>query len=152
MYADDRRKKLRVGGYGVVVCPYNTCIVETCYRGYSRFDLCDVYDLVAEWNRPFLKNIYKKVREIDLLNHRYSYYVPQIIIETYQERGEEETQKLVNSREDKNSSFRTEWKRNIGIDIACEPEHNVILPYPIKIASALGYIYKELKPSYRVII
>ena len=40
------------------------------------------------------------------------------------------------------------WKRDIGIDISCWNEDNDALPYPLKIASVMGYTYKELKPSH----
>lgn len=147
-YADNRRKKLPYGGYGVVVFPDDSCIVEQWYDGYGNFGFRDAYDLVAEWNRTFLKEIYEK--KMAKKEHN-DCFVSMDVVEAYQEGGDKAAQKVVDRlvNEDKEGEyFRNDWKRNIGIDISCWDEDNDALPYPLKIASVMGYTYKELKTSH----
>lgn len=145
-YADDRRKKLPYGGYGVVVFPDDSCIVEKAYYGYGIFGFRDAYDLVAEWNRQYLKEIYQRLMAKTEHNNLFT---PMDVIEAYQEKGDNAAQEIAKKYVEKRGThYLKDWKRDIGIDIACWDEDNDALPYPLKIASVMGYTYKELKPSH----
>lgn len=55
------RDKIPYGGFAQVICPDNTSIKEPYYDGYGLFDGHDIYDLVAEWNRPFMKDLFRDI-------------------------------------------------------------------------------------------
>lgn len=43
--------------------------------------------------------------------------------------------------------YGDDFKRNIGIDIACYDEQNFTIPYPIKITHDANAVYEECTPS-----
>ena len=49
--------------------------------------------------------------------------------------------------EEMKERYGRDWKREIGIDIACLDEDNARLPYPIKICKTNGHLYNELPAS-----
>ena len=53
--------KVSYDGYAKVVCPDNSEIVELCYEGYGRFDGKDVLELVVDWNKNCLKEIFDNI-------------------------------------------------------------------------------------------
>ena len=132
--------KLRYGGKGVIVCPDNTYIVENKYEGYGIFDGKDIYDLVVDWNRPFLEMIFDKLKSrADKDKNPWGYHSPpwgyhlRDIAIAYQHGDNETISRLL---EKLSPLERQEWKRIIGIAIACEDENNDSLPYPIKITDS----------------
>ena len=46
-----------------------------------------------------------------------------------------------------NELYGTDWKRNIGIDIACENEANAAVKFPIKISKEKPESYEQYKAS-----
>ena len=148
MYCDtDNKRNLRVGGKAYVLLPDGGYIEETCYDGYGNFGGKDIFDLVIDWNRKDLtvEKMEKPKREQwsneDLYNamvkqyERYERFV-QILEDCRSLSDEEMTAKYKNP----------EWKRNLGIDIACYDEDNAILRYPIKISSK-PCSYEAMPPS-----
>lgn len=118
---------------------YGKFIEEECYDGYGHFDRYDVYDLVTEWNRAFLNEemLIKPKRE---QYGEEKYY--QSAME-YFERSVAVLKKYKSGASDKEMNAYCssigyeygEWKRSIGIFIACYDEQNAALPFPIKITS-----------------
>lgn len=137
--------KLHYGTYGAVLCPDNTLIKEPSYDGCGRFDGKDVYELVVDWNREYLRKIVaKRLSE-------------QTGLTDYRKKFNEVYAKLAAAYEDGDWNqcnhiaddfantmqipyFRKEWKRTLGIFIACE--NNANIPYPIKIVD----IHYPVKP------
>lgn len=137
--------KIGYGGYAKVVCPDNTEIVEQYYDGYGEFDGHDVYDLVVDWNKNYLEDIFNQMPE----NH-WGYHLKGVAI-AFQNDDlctlGKEINRLVDSGKEA-QLFINEWKRTIGIAIACNDNDNMNLPYPIKITTTKWHRkYDELYPS-----
>lgn len=140
------KDKIGYDGYAKVVCPDNTEIIETCYEGYGEFGGHDIYDLVVDWNKAYLKEIFDKMPE----NH-WGYHLKELAI-AFQNDDlltlRAEIERIVESGKEA-SWFRDEWKRNIGIAISCDDKDNESLPFPIKITTTKWHRkYDELVPSY----
>ena len=118
-------------------------IVTNCYDGYGFFGGHDIFELIAEWNRKQLLEI----RKIPNWEHeRDEDLTP--IIEAFVKGGDKAVQNLLNTTYKKEKSWlETEWKRSIGIELACYDEDNARLPYPIKIASNENAVYEKEGPS-----
>lgn len=134
-------------GYAQVVCPDGSSIEEHCYEGYGIFGGKDIYELVVEWNRPYLRDIFQKIIE---KNSWGACLAP--IAEAYQEDGDsaaEAAADTVCSIDETPYIVKSEWKREIGIAIACVSSYDdVVCPYPIKIVRAHGkFDYDTLLPS-----
>ena len=146
---------------------------EACYDGYGHFGTFDVHELVAEWNRsqltesmllPVRKESYGGLYgfEKDAMRERGA--------------SEEDVQKADNAEQEKHyqaalrrkalslarmadyrsgqksdnemfEEYGRDWKRLIGIDIACYDEQNAALPYPIKITHDASAVYEDCEPS-----
>ena len=137
--------KIGYGGYAKVVCPDNTEIIEHYYDGYGEFGGYDIYDLVVDWNKNYLEDIFNQMSE----NH-WGYHLKAIAI-AFQNDDEralrKEIERLINSGKEP-QWFRDEWKRTIGITISCNDKDNMNLPYPIKITTTKWHKkYDELYPS-----
>ena len=137
------RCKLGYGGYGAIVCPDNTIIKESCYEGYGIFGGHDVYELVVDWNKDHLTEIpsipgFKTWCDPD------AFYA---IMKAYQEDDKVALQAAIEAAQKKNNCvFREDWKRAVGIYIACQ--NNALLPYPIKIVNCVRpKPYSKLLPS-----
>lgn len=146
----NKRGKLRYDGIGYIALPDGTFIKENSYFGYGIFGTTDAYDVVTILNRPYLKDIFRdiKARKGEIFGE--SYIVP--VAEAYQNQGEEAAQKVADEmvKEGKiGQYFSKDWKRNIGIAIACDDDNNAALPYPLKITSTdhPGKPYEKLRPS-----
>lgn len=127
------------GGYAKVVCPDNTEIVEPCYMGYGIFAGKDIYELVVEWNREHLQELFDKMSPGD-----FGIEFKSIAI-IFQNKGQKAAEKAAKQEEGK-IPLANEWKRTIGIAIACNPPEPC--PYPIKIIrSEKSWKYQELYPS-----
>jgi len=151
---------------------YGKYIHETCYDGYGHMGKYDVYDLVAEWNReslsadmlrdvPKLENYGGLDRwdKTELTNRGFSEEeIAKIDKQTQKERYDramrwfnQDVQMLMDyktGKEDKAMArdYGKDWKRELGIAIACYDEQNTSLPYPIKITSK-PMEYDEASPS-----
>lgn len=151
---------------------YGKAIYEYCYDGYGNFGGYDVYDLIAEWNREFLskdmlrdepklenygglyefeKDTLRKnglsEEEIEKKDLEQKEYYYKLALERY----ERSIQRLVDYRNGKTDDemykkYGQDWKRSIGIDIACYDEQNEKLPYPIKITTR-EMDYENARPS-----
>ena len=150
MYADSNNKTaLKVGGKVYVPCPDETVIYEKYYGGYGIFNDYDIYDLVADWNQNNIssENIRKPLREqwgnteedeawFKLAIKRYNNACQRIIDFT-----EGKTSKYMEA------TYGREWKRSIGIDIACYDEENAALKFSIKICKNKPVSYDALPAS-----
>ena len=143
-YAEDM---IGYDSFAKIVCPDDTEIIEDCYEGYGIFDGKDVYDLVVDWNRAHLTSIFAKLAAKNA-NH-WGCYLRQLA--AYYQSGDDKAfnAELTRLAENEDLPFiRNEWKRTIGIAIACG-EQNGELPYPVKITSTKRHKkYSELVPSY----
>lgn len=153
---------------------YGEYIHTSCYDGYGHFGQYDVYDLVAEWNQEFLSEdmiIFEKEIKLENFGGLYSFEKESLkrqglSEEEIEAKDFESKQKAYNNavyyrnltinraNDYKNSlsdnemknKYGQDWKREIGIDIACYDEQNAKLPYPIKITS-IPMKYEDAKAS-----
>ena len=120
------------------------CLSATA--GRVRIDGHDIYDLVAEWNRPYMKDLF---RDIEAAGTWGAELRP--IADAYQDGGDAAAQAIADNFPQSNGlmTVKTEWKRLIGIAIACVNKmEEVRCPYPIKIVRTHGkYRYEDLVPS-----
>ena len=109
---------------------YGKYIEEECYDGYGIMGGFDVYNLVAEWNFPVVqKSSFRNCTDD---------FVDKLFELREKNASDEEYEKLYNT---------LEWKRIMGIDIACYDEQNASLPYPIKIVENKDLDYEKVKHS-----
>ncbi len=145
------RCKLPYGGRGVIVCPDNRHIVEPHYEGYGIFDGHDAYDLVTDFNRDYLGDLFHDMARVnpDFWGHEFTE-----IAEAYQSQDDERLQDAIRkcaAHAGNSYPFWSpkEWKRHIGITLACEDEVVDILPYPLKIVDNIRIQpYEKLRRSY----
>lgn len=150
-------------------------IVERCYDGYGRFGGKDIYELVAEWNRAFLSEellgdkpkledfgglcLFEKnaLRKDGFTEEEIEKRDTAEKEKFYREALEERKFIIARLNDYKNGAkdevmekkYGPDWKRKIGIDIACYDEQNAAIPYPIKIAICEKSVYEEEGPSLR---
>lgn len=138
--------KIAYGGFAKIVCPDNTEICEPYYEGYGMFDGKDVYDLVVDWNKPYLQEIF--ARKLAENPNCWGAHLAELA--RYYQNDDatgvaKEISRLIPYGKEA-PYFANEWKRSIGIAIACVG--NELLPYPIKITSTKWHKqYDELVPS-----
>ena len=151
---------------------YGKAIYESCYDGYGHFGNFDVYDLIAEWNREFLskdmlrdkpklenygglcsfeKDALKQQGlsedEIEKKDFEQKNYYYNLTVKRYEESIQRLTDYKNGTTDEKMSQkYGKDWKRYIGIDIACYDEQNETIPYPIKITSK-KMDYEQVSPS-----
>ena len=144
-------------------------ILETEYNGYGIFGGHDIFDLVAEWNRNYITidNLSTKpVREDygglwkdEIENLKKQGYSDKEIKVKDDEMREHHFQRALNNYEQQIlmlKDFQSEksdvemcviyyddWKRNLGIGIACYDYQNAGLKYPIKITHNPNLTYEE---------
>jgi hypothetical protein len=142
------KDKIPYGDFAKVVCPDNSEIKESHYEGYGMFNGQDIYDLVVDWNKAHLIEIFERLKQKNS-NHWGNYLNTLAML--YQTEGENsenfiaEKQRLA---KEESPLLLEEWKRTIGITIACDEEDNKNLPYPIKITTTKWHRqYDELYPS-----
>lgn len=121
-------------------------IVEHCYDGYGDFGGHDIYDLVADWNKETISH--HNLRDViatHWMNSDIEYYMNAL------KRQVDTCQKLIDfkslSDEEMKEKYGDDFKRIIGIDIACYDEQNAALKYPIKITHDANAVYENCKPS-----
>lgn len=143
---NDNSRSFGYGHRGYVACPNGEFIREDDYEGYGRFDGHDVYDLVVDWNRAHLCDIY------DSLEKKYGLWHPELKpIALAAMESDETAQKIADNLQEQgiiSSLDQEEWKRIVGIEIGST--HNDELPYPIKITTNKRVPYARLKPSVSI--
>ena len=95
---------------------YGESIHERCYDGYGNFGKYDIYELIPEWNREFIPEAIKRMKED----------------KWYCSTTKSEWENLEHYYKDEKISCPL---RNLGIILACYDEDNASLMYPIKITS-----------------
>lgn len=141
-FADKHNKsKLIYGTKGYVACPDGSFIEEKYYDGYGIFGGQDIYELVVDWNKENLVNIFKHE-----LKSAWNYLLP--VAQAYVEgKSEDEIIAIWQTLDTSPYAIAEDWKRNLGIAIACYEEDNAKLPYPIKIVSTTNCNYYDLPRS-----
>lgn len=136
---------IRYGAYAKVVCPDNSAIVEPCYDGYGLFDGKDIYELVVDWNKEYLKDAFDKMSPDD-----WGFRYKEIAL-AYQYDKKSLLETLIHDMANSEGPYiLKDWKRTIGIAIGCVSNKNDIrIPYPIKITKNRGRsTYQDMVPSY----
>ncbi len=136
------------GGYFAVVLPDNSRIETDYYNGYGSFGCHDLYEVVVDQNRDYLGKVWDRILKSD--RHFGLSLTP--VVQAYIEGGDSLAQSTAETlcNEGKLSEYlRYEWKRNIGIAIACEDKDNRALPYPLKVIGnkECKLTYDELLPA-----
>lgn len=138
-FADKNNKKsLKMGHKVYILTPDNQFIKtpDGGYEGYGRFfdskknKMVDVYDLVVDWNKSFLLKILDGVHGI-ITDFDMS-------LAALVEKGDAVAEEFVKNEVEAGRAPRyllSDWKRCLGITIACYNEDNQNLPFPIKIVS-----------------
>ena len=135
--------KLHYDGAGGIYCPDGTVIWEPMYEGYGVFDGHDAYDLVTEWNRAQLKELFDKLGAYPLESklsefvQKYSDEQVKAILEgSLNVDGADELRNALGAHFSMNY-FVNDWKRHLGIELThgCAKPGAVELPYPLKIVS-----------------
>lgn len=154
MFADKNNKKsLKIGHKGYILTPDNQFIrtPEGGYEGYGVFfdnnkdKKVDVYELVVDWNRSSLLKILDNVHEIitDF----------DAMLAMLTEKDDDVAEEFVKNEVETGRApkyLMSDWKRCLGITIACYDEDNQSLPFPIKIVSCKNCgNYEDLPASKR---
>lgn len=123
-------------------------ILEQCYDGYGNFGNHDIYDLVADWNKNYItiENLIKPDRK-RYGNRPEDEEFFKAALEEYEKRCKALEDFKVLSDKEMEKKYGKEFKRKIGISIACYNEQNAALKYPIKIARLRNSVYEECSPS-----
>jgi len=112
-------------------------IEEECYEGYGMFGGHDIYDLVTDWNRGYAD--FDGLKSTDWCEWCFG--------------GEERARALFADfnggvdDETMRERYGAEWKRTMGIVLACHDEDNANLRYPIKITHDPTAVYEWCAPS-----
>ena len=151
---------------------YGKAIHEYCYDGYGNFGGLDVYELIAEWNKDYLSaDMLEEVPQLEEYGGLWSFEKEKMRadglseeeiarrdnearIEHYEEgiKIYNQTVEMLNDYKKSKSDrvmyrkYIEDWKRSIGIDIACGDERNERLPFPIKITTK-ELEYDDVAPS-----
>lgn len=136
----DTGRALKVGEAAYVICPDGNHIFEESYDGYGKYDGKDIYELVVDWNREHIPQLFGD-RNIEF---------PTVPADDYAKaisQGDEVAYEFLSDYLDPESWSLRDWKRKIGILLACYDDDNAGLPFPIKIASSNQYSYDELPAS-----
>ena len=144
-FANRPKQKLQYSACGFVACPDGAFIKEDCYDGYAMFGGHDVYELVVDWNRDLLREIYSRLPTVK--KHGLTWPVLECVAMAAM-KNDEAAQDRVNALIEEgrlSSCYAKDWKRTIGIEIACET--NAFIPFPIKITSSCKGNYNDLPAS-----
>lgn len=152
MYADtDNKKALKIGKDSFVICPDDTVIENHGYNGYGIFGGKDIYELVVDWNRKYLspkmlrrphKKSYGSPESYERAMKDYNFW--RKVLKYAKDHNDEDCKKLASKGRVR--PFR-EWKRELGIEIACYDDQNAALPFPIKITRTKNKHYADLPAS-----
>ena len=139
----DIKKPMLIGNPGILVLPDGGTLETGTYNGYGTFAGKDVYELVMEWNRPYLsghpEHFLTESKKTVSEHFWYPAYADlSIPLDRIIEKLREKNEKLADC-------FQL---RAIGIAIACQDEDNQALPLPIKICRLRKNAdYSELEPA-----
>ncbi len=135
-------------------------IKEEFYDGYGMFGSFDVYNVVVDINKGYIKEALKKqfVARLKRTNHSekemecdkivYDFYLE---IADLVDNNADEDKIIHKFMEYENVGYgfaKEEWKRYLGIHISCYKEDNELLKYPLKIVSSIrNIVYEDLPIS-----
>ena len=150
-FADTNNKeRLRCGKPAYVPCPNGEIFYESCYGGYGIFDGRDIYELVADWNQDSISvaQLEKPKAECYKIGNDDG----KEYFEKAMERYEYCCRRMTDFVKKQSSQYMIEhygkeWKREIGIDIACYDKDNESLKFPIKICKSKPKSYYDLVAS-----
>ena len=147
MFADNLSKRLDMGEKGYLACPDGTFYCASLYEGQGEFGGVDAYEMVVDWNKNFIVEQYKLLKENkDSFLKDKDRFTINLIAKFIEFELDEE--RMDYELENDNGGPIPEWKRYIGIGIVDdENDGNILLPYPIKITSTMCVKYNELPPS-----
>ena len=176
-YGDYKRKDVvEYGGYAKLICPDNTEIETESHGYYGRIGGYDIYELVAEWNKEYLSadNLEPKPDDPSKYGGLFGFEIDDM---KKQGKSDEEIQKadmaermkyfnadvkrweeklsLINEYKsgipeaDLAEKYGEDWKRELGIEIACQDDQARKLKYPIKLTRHKDvHGYENLYISY----
>ena len=142
------KDKIGYGGYIKVVCPDGTVYEDDHYDGYGNIGIHDIYDLVVDWNRTDLADI------LELRKKHVFYRQLKDIVEKFIRSGYDEVATTAYVKalvaDGKCAEYLIgDWKRNIGIMLACEDEDNKTLRFPVKVTRSRENVkYDDLHISW----
>ena len=125
------------GEYAKLVCPDDTEIETNHHDFYGRIGMHDIYDLVVDWNKADLHRLFSEMEA----NH-FGRNLWELAVMFADGNPEEDITEYVRKKYGNDSYLVTDWKRNIGIAIACDDKDAKKLKYPIKLTkdrNAHGY-------------
>ena len=147
-------------------------IRESRYNGYGDFSMCDVYELVAYWNRTKLPELLPHKPQLSEFGglfpwsvnalRKEGYSEEQIELENYKAQTAYHLKALARWRvtcEMMNDyaaglsdlemidKYDNDFLREIGVEIAGDDEPNARLPYPIKVTYSETAVYETSAPS-----
>lgn len=138
--------------------PFGEPYKESDYEGYGEFGGRDVYELVAEWNRSYLSEI--NLRKPDRAQYvadkegtkayrraMDKYRLQCEGLKTFASGATDEYMQAIYGEVFAWRGGESDWKRCLGIAIACYDEQQVKLRYPIKIVEApCEYTLADISP------
>lgn len=131
LFADTQNTgSLRIGRSAYVVLPDGTSMYAHYYDGYGNFDERNIFEMVAEWNKDYLSvsNLCKPERS------DYDESDFQSVMQQYEYSCRRLTDFISGvSEQEMELRYGSDWKMEIGIDVACYDEQNAMLRFPIKI-------------------
>lgn len=122
-------------------------IEETCYEGYGVFGGHDVFDLVADWNKEFIGKPEEPDRSRWEDGQQGDSWYEMARINWKRDCAMVNDFKGGTSKNTMDKLYGDDWKRRIGINIACYDEDNARLRYPIKITHDPDAVYEWCAPS-----
>ncbi len=112
-------------------------IEEECYEGYGEFGGHDVYDLVAEWNRNHI--LLDGLESKEWCEWRFGGAEnARMCLDDFADGVDDATMR---------ERYGKDYKRTIGIVLACHDNDNASLRYPIKITHDPYAVYEWCAPS-----
>lgn len=138
--------------------PFGEPYKETDYEGYGEFSGKDVYDLVVEWNREYLtpdqvtapkRSHYQAGAEGDTYYAR-AVQKHDMVCRAIKDYAQGATDAYMREKYGTVLGYGdgSDWKRCLGIQLACSDEDHVKLKYPIKIVEhPMEYDKAGISPS-----
>lgn len=139
-FANRNNAKLSYEGKGFVACPDGTFIEELSYKGNGIFGGRDIFELLVDWNRMYLKEVFDTLEKELMMKHQMEY---KRIAMAAMEDDEKGNQMAMQVFANQPRMYISEWKRILGCILAISG----VIPYPIKIVSNKNKKYEELPES-----